>query len=170
MAASLGPGKAQFNLGTGEDLAYPESVKQRQRDGGWSEKIRVYREGLFRQKWEKSLEVVVRLSELEQSQSPSRRSSSGTGLFDNGPPGSLKAPVTVVYGRLDPAFEPRLVLEGIADYLPRASQVVILEKGGHWLPVEQVGADVLEQIVRWALAGEGGSLKSKLGDMVSIEK
>ncbi|KAF2817334.1 putative alpha/beta fold family hydrolase [Mytilinidion resinicola] len=169
MAATLGPAAAQLGTVTEDGLAYPESVKQRLHDGGWSEKIRIYREGLFRGKWEKSLEMIVRLSELDD-QSLSRRSSSGTGLFEDGPPGSLQAPVTLVYGKKDPAFERRLALEGISDYLTKQSQVVVIEEGGHWLPVEKIGADALEQIVIWALEGEGGALKSRLGEMVTIEK
>ncbi|KAF2503318.1 putative alpha/beta fold family hydrolase [Lophium mytilinum] len=169
MAATIGPGAAQLGTITEDGLAYPEAVKQRQHDDGWSEKIRIYREGLFKGKWEKSLEMIVRLSELD-GQSFSRRSSSGAGLFEDGPPGSLQAPVTVVYGKKDPAFEQRLALEGISDYLTKRSQIVVLEKGGHWLPVEKAGADVLEQIVLWALEGEDGALKSRLGDMVTIEK
>jgi len=170
MAASLGPGSAQFNSVTKDRLTYPESVKQRLQDGGWSEKIRVYREGLWRDRWEKSLEMIVRLSELDQTQGLSRRSSSGAGLFEDGPPGFLRAPVTVVYGKKDPAFEPRLALEGMSDYLTKNSQVVVLEEGGHWLPVERIGADMLKRIVKWALEGEGGALRARLGKVVTLEK
>lgn len=171
MAGSLGPGAVQCdprNFGDVSEAHYPTSVNRRTHDGGWSEKIRLYREGLAFSPWTKSLELIVRLSELEPS--TSRRSSSGAGLFDFGPKGCLNAPVTVVYGRLDPAFDPRMALEGMVDYLARGSQVVVLEKGGHWLPAERAGANVLEECVRWALDGEVKPLKERLGGMVAVEK
>ncbi|OCK95060.1 alpha/beta-hydrolase [Cenococcum geophilum 1.58] len=161
MTASIGPGPAQFGASdTKED--YPESVKRRAPTGGWPEKIRIYREGLLLGQWEKSLETIVRLSELDRGSPRSRRSSSGAGLFEDGPPGALKARATVVYGKKDPAFEPKLTLEDISDYLTKGSQVVVLGEAGHWLPIEKDSAEVLEEVVGWALEGEEAPLKARL--------
>ncbi|OCL12390.1 abhydrolase domain-containing protein 9 [Glonium stellatum] len=160
MTASLGPGPAQFGASDAKE-GYPDSVKRRAPTGGWLEKIRIYREGLVLGQWEKSIETIVRLSEIDRG-SPHRRSSSGAGLFENGPAGSLKARATVVYGKKDPAFESKLTLEDISDYLTKGSQVVVLNEAGHWVPIEKDSAEVLEEVVGWALEGEEGSLKTRL--------
>ncbi|KAF2194947.1 alpha/beta-hydrolase [Zopfia rhizophila CBS 207.26] len=162
MAVTTGPGLEQFATGVekeGKKESYSEDVKKRIKDYGWSEKIRVYREGLALSPWEKSLETVVGLSEIE---SRPLRFGSGAGLFEDGPPGSLKAPATVIYGKMDTAFEPKLCLGGIGDYLVNRSQVVILEKGGHWLPFEEQGIKVLEAVTAWAVEGEKEPLRARL--------
>jgi pimeloyl-ACP methyl ester carboxylesterase len=99
---------------------------------------------------------VVALSEI-----PVPESRSGSGLFDNGPAGALRVPTTVVYAAEDMAFEQRLVLDGIADYLPKRSQVLYVEGVAHWLPHSEVGREVLEGVVEWAMGDEGSPLKQK---------
>jgi pimeloyl-ACP methyl ester carboxylesterase len=174
MAASVGPGLAECHPNTapkdassGEELSYPSSVAKRIATQGWHNKLRIYRDGLFLSPWPKSLETLFALSTLDDQgknqpspQSPRRPST--TGLFDTGPPGSLQAPATVVYGMKDPAFETRLGLEGMSDYLVRRSQVVLLERGGHWLPLEKNANRVLEEIILWSLEGEKVPLGSSL--------
>ncbi|KAF2680299.1 alpha/beta-hydrolase [Lentithecium fluviatile CBS 122367] len=155
LVSSTGPGIAQLEEGK---LRYPEGVNKRIDDYGMSEKIRIYREGFLLGKWEKSLETVVALSEIPASASRQGSASSGAGLFDEGPSGALKAPATVIYGKFDAAFDKRLALEGISDYLSKASQVVLLE-AGHWVPVEEEGSVALEKIVEWALGDEGKPLR-----------
>ncbi|KAJ4360760.1 uncharacterized protein N0V89_001327 [Didymosphaeria variabile] len=156
MASSAGPGLAQLD----EPNGYATSLKKRLSNNGMLEKVRIYREGLFRGPWEKSIETVVALSEI---QSDGKRGSGGSraGLFDDGPPGALKAPATIVYGADDPAFESRLALDGIADYLAKDSQVVVLEESGHWLPLEELGSSAIEEVVGWAMGGEQGALKER---------
>ncbi|KAF1979357.1 alpha/beta-hydrolase [Bimuria novae-zelandiae CBS 107.79] len=151
MASSVGPGAPQLD----EPNAYPHAsaLKARLSNNGMREKLRLYREGLARGVWEKSIETVVALSEVQAS-STRGSGGAGTGLFDDGPPGALKAPATIIYGLEDPAFEKRLALDGIGDYLARDSQVLALERAGHWLPLEEVGSKVVEEVVVWALEGE----------------
>ncbi|KAF2199530.1 alpha/beta-hydrolase [Delitschia confertaspora ATCC 74209] len=162
MAADIGPGTLQ-----NEDWPAPQ-YPMRVWDGGWSEKIRLYREGLVLGDWEKSLGTIVALNELKESQSHRRHSGTGVGLFDEGPPGALKTAATIVYGRNDPAFDPQLCLEGISDYLTKDSQVVFLEKGGHWLPSEEEGREVLERLIIWSLEDERVSFKKNLEDFPDI--
>ncbi|KAF2476913.1 alpha/beta-hydrolase [Lindgomyces ingoldianus] len=176
MAMSTGPGPGQFPTSklslTNSDKpqqTYPQSVYTRIPDLGMSQKIRFYRENLILAPWEKSLETVVALSELDGMHP--RRSSTGAGLFEDGPQGSLKAPATIVYGKQDPAFSPRLALDGIADYLVRGSKVVLIEKGGHWLPFEELGARVLERIVEWEFESLEGDMLGGLEEVkVMVEK
>lgn len=156
MASSVGPGLAQLD----EPNGYATSLKKRIPNNGMLEKFRIYREGLFRGPWEKSIETVVALSEI-QSSGKRGSSGSGAGLFDDGPPGALKAPATIVYGADDPAFESRLALDGIGDYLAKDSQVVVLEDSGHWLPLEELGSSAIEEVVAWAMGGEEGALKER---------
>jgi pimeloyl-ACP methyl ester carboxylesterase len=181
MAASVGPGASECHPTPKTDMhqSYPESVARRIPSGGWYNKIRLYREGLFLKPWQKSLETLFALRNLEELEESSPRSKSASphsahrpstaGLFDSGPPGALRSPATIVYGMKDLAFEPKLGLEGIQDYLVKGSQVVLVEKGGHWLPVEQEGGQVLEEVITWCLEEENGTtLKAWLAE--SCEK
>jgi pimeloyl-ACP methyl ester carboxylesterase len=147
MAISTGPGPSQLlpiTEGNG-DLRYGESVRRRIDDRGMSEKAKIYRDGLFIGKWEKSLETTAALFEIPRTHS----------LSNGLPEGSLKAPTTFVLGDRDPAFEQRLALGNIKDFLVGGSQAILVKDGGHWLPLEPIGRRVLEKTVSWALSGEG---------------
>lgn len=121
------------------------------------EKIHIYRDSLLWGPWEKSLETIVALSEI-----PSSRTSSGAGIFEDGPPGALKAPTTIIYGKHDVAFEPRLALDGMSDYLTKESHILQVETGGHWLPSEAVGQKLIQAVLRWTLAKEDEGLGQAL--------
>lgn len=122
---------------------YGESVRRRVHDNGMSEKIRIYREGLFTGRWEKSLEVTAALYELGAGD---RQASSVA------PKGALKAPTTLVLAERDPAFDLRLALDGLKDYLVKGSQVLVVKDAGHWMPLEPTARVVLQQLVLWALS------------------
>ncbi|KAL5116867.1 hypothetical protein ACEQ8H_005219 [Pleosporales sp. CAS-2024a] len=142
MTMSAGPSPAQLTAMA--DLRYGESVRKRVADRGMSQKIGIYRHGLFVGKWEKSLETTAALFELAPATQP------GSFLGD-APQGALKAPTTFILGERDPAFDQRLVLGNIKDYLVRGSQVMLVKDAGHWLPLESDGRVVLEKSVQWAL-------------------
>lgn len=144
-----------------EPLQYPPEVARRAVGGGWSSKINFYRDGLFFKRWDKSMETLWALTQEEQGESlaANRRSSAGAALFDSGPKGSLKAKATIIWGAKDPAGESRVALEGVEDYLARGSQILSLEKTGHWIPIEKDGKVVLEEVVKWAVDGERQKLK-----------
>jgi pimeloyl-ACP methyl ester carboxylesterase len=162
LAMSTGPGPAQFT--PSGKLSYPESARHRIKDYGMSEKIRIYRESVAFGVWEKSLETVVALSEI-----PATKRGSGAGLFEDGPPGALQAPATLVLGKRDRAFEPSLCWDGIDDYLTRGSQVLTIEKSGHWLPHEKLGSEVIQVCVEWALGGEERPLKGKFAEQADVK-
>jgi pimeloyl-ACP methyl ester carboxylesterase len=126
---------------------YGESVRRRIKDRGMSEKIRLYREGLFIGRWEKSLETTAALFELRTGDDRA----SGVA-----PRGALKAPATFVLGERDPAFDLRLALDNIKDYLVKGSQVLVVKEAGHWMPTEPTARVVLEQLVLWALSADSG--------------
>lgn len=123
MAITTGPGWAQ--LQQFGDLAYGESVGNRINDRGMSEKIRLYREGLLLDKWDKSLETTAALFELSPGSSDSI-------MNHTAPKGALKAPAVLMMGEKDPAFDKRLALDNARDYLVKDSQVLIVKGAGHW--------------------------------------
>ncbi|KAF1945734.1 alpha/beta-hydrolase [Clathrospora elynae] len=158
MAISTGPGIAQ--LGSSGGMQYGPSVRRRVNDRGMSEKIRIYREGLFFSKWEKSLEITAALFNISSDVTPRRASTSGT-LLNMAPKGALKAPTTIMLGEHDLAFDLRLVLDNSRDYLVKGSQVVIIKGAGHWLPLEETGRRVLGETVQWALRGRSSDSKNE---------
>ncbi|KAI9824159.1 MAG: hypothetical protein M1819_000922 [Sarea resinae] len=171
MASSLGPSKSEAITTDLSGTSYPSSVLRRAANGGWSEKIRLYREGLATGAWDKSLETLAELASIGES----RRSSSGAGLLEDGPEGALKAKTTIVWGKRDPAIDARLAVEGIADYLAMDSQVVMLPKTGHWVPFEQNGRDVLEEVIDWSIAPTKQDLMERVskvyeGAKVTVQK
>ncbi|KAF2139618.1 uncharacterized protein K452DRAFT_289618 [Aplosporella prunicola CBS 121167] len=80
----------------------------------------------------------------------------GGTVFDPNPHGAFKAPATLVVGMRDLAFEWRLALEGIAEYLGKGGAVVSLEGLGHWFVRDEEGLRVLGRIVRNALGEMDG--------------
>jgi len=164
LASSIGPSMEQCITNKSEELAYSESVRERAQTGGWFEKLRVYREDLAFSPWEKSLETLWALSQIRQVKGR-RRSSSGVGLFDDGPAGSLKAATTVIWGKGDVAIENSIAIEGMRDFFgTKSSQLVIISRCGHWVPVEKQGIPVFEEVLEWSITGEKGSLKDRLSD------
>jgi pimeloyl-ACP methyl ester carboxylesterase len=181
LASSLGPSKVEFsfdpskqklaNGDSSEQFEYPASIYRRTTSGGFMEKVRIYREGLIWKRWEKSLETLWELSQLDQARESSgsstgsgrRRSSSKVGLFDLGPPGSFRAPITVVWGQDDVAIESCLALDSMPDYFGmHGSHLVKLADVGHWVPLDEKGAEAWIDIVDWSVRGEVGSLKERL--------
>ena len=153
MCMSTGPALPQLvdQPVRGTQGRYGESVRRRVKDRGMSEKIRIYREGLFVGRWEKSLETTAALFELRSG----NERTSGSALR-----GALKAPATLVLGERDPAFDLRLALDNVKDYLVKGSQVLIVKDAGHWMPTEPTARVVLEQLVLWALSEKAGAGKA----------
>ena len=169
LASSIGPGPIELQQSAKREkgaisLQYPDSVRSRVSSGGWMEKLRVYDEGLAFGTWEKSLETLWELNQIEQSVSTGRhRSGSTVGIFDIGPPGTLRSPTTIIWGKNDVALDMSLALNGIGDYFGmHGSHVVQVSQCGHWVPLCKQGADAWEEIVHWAVMGEKENLKKRL--------
>ncbi|KAI9762908.1 MAG: hypothetical protein M1835_007959 [Candelina submexicana] len=158
LANSLGPGVNDCNtyLDDKNLESYPDSVRKRAHGGAWSQMIRLYRDGVASEPWEKPLELLRDLHNLDGG----RRSSSGEEFIEGGPKGKLKAKVTIVWGKQDLAVDLGLALEGIGDYLVKGSQVILLPRVGHWVPNEKEGRAVLAQVISWAAQGEAGDVGS----------
>jgi hypothetical protein len=155
MAISTGPGLLQLHDKHSQEgsLRYGESVRKRAQDRGMSEKIRIYREGLFVGKWEMSPQTIAALSKTSATANPTPSLTSIGSNSGDAPDGYLQAPTTLILGEHDPAFDRRLGLNRIQDFLFTGGQVLLVKGAGHWLPLESHGRRVLENIVSWALAG-----------------
>lgn len=153
MAMSTGPGMPQLDITTESTTSrYGESIRKRHHDRGMWEKIKIYRDGLFTGKWEKSLEITAALYEISPNGSSAQSS-----LLGSAPRGSLKAPTTFLLGERDPAFDRQLALNNAKDFLVPRSQVALVKDAGHWLPLEPAGRRVVEKVVLWALSEESVS-------------
>jgi pimeloyl-ACP methyl ester carboxylesterase len=163
LAALSGPGAAQLDKPVGK-LSYPASIRRRLNDYGLGEKIRIYRENLLFGTWEKSLETIVALSEITTSPISPRKGSDPSGLFDTHPRGTLHAPSTIIYAENDAAFDKRMALAAVEDYLGcKGSQVLRVRDCGHWIPVEENGrgVKVLKGVLEWSMGGEEEGLKKR---------
>ena len=153
MAMSTGPGKLQIN--DSQLNTYGESVRKRVGDRGMSQKVGIYRDGLFIGKWDKSLKTTAALFDIASAAGSTPHSSIASDPLMGGvPEGSLKAPTTFMLGDHDPAFDQRLTLSNAKDFLVAGSQVVLVKDAGHWLPLEPRSRRVVEKTVLWALSGE----------------
>jgi pimeloyl-ACP methyl ester carboxylesterase len=147
MAMSTGPGMLQLEetLESNASLRYGESLRKRVHDRGMSEKARIYQDGLFLGRWEKSLQVTAALFDIR----PANEGAMVHRRFS-----ALKAPTTFLLGEYDPAFDQKLALTGINDFLVSGSHVVLVKGAGHWLPLEPSGRRVVERVITWALNEE----------------
>lgn len=157
MASSLGPNKVSCRSSLGAE-GYGMTVSERADIGAWYSGCRYYSEGLAMKPWKKSLETVIGLHNLGEKR---RRSSSGAGIFDE-KPGRLKQKTTILWGESDPALQSNIMMEGIKDYFVHNSQLVSLPKLGHWVPLEQDGADAITKVITWALHGEKDTIEEAL--------
>jgi hypothetical protein len=186
MAAMLGPSeddcKTQISDssvachnpdGSANALSYSPAVLHRAQSPGLSflSKTGYYTDGAGTQKWQKSLETLAWLYNIEAEDSGSsdirRRRSSTSGIFEPAHTGSLRAPATILWGQKDQACTQRICLDGIGDYLAKGSQVVLLPRTGHWTPVEKESRIAFGRVIEWYV--DGGDIDGK-GDVVSVVK
>jgi hypothetical protein len=186
MAATLGPsedecktqisdGSVAFHNpdGTESVLSYSPAILHRAKNPGSSflDKTGYYTDGAGTQKWQKSLETLASLYNIECEDSGSsdsrRRRSSSSGIFEPAHAGSLRAPATIIWGQKDQACTQRICLDGIGDYLAKRSQVVLLPRTGHWTAVEKESRIALGKVVEWYI--DGGDVDGK-GDVAKVVK
>ena len=172
MASTLGPSEAECKTETTEEnaLSYSPMVRRRAQNPGafFLDMTAYYTDGAGTQRWEKSLETIGALHniECENSDHPRRRNSSASsGIFDSPYAGSLRAPATVLWGQRDQACTQRICLDGIGDFLAKSSQVVLLPRTGHWTPVERESRTALGRVIEWYVDGDGEA-NGDVGDVV----
>lgn len=169
LAAMLGPGVIEVDTKTMDGQSYGSTVHVRAGSAGepFYRQTAYYRNGLATQKWEKSLELIADLYNLESESSMSagvspvrRRSSSSASstLFTEQYVGALRAPCTILWGEKDIAVGKQICLDGIGDYLSRGSEVMLLPRTGHWTPIEDESRCALVKIISLCAASTEGSM------------
>lgn len=153
MASSMGPSQAESKTKTPNGDSYPSTIKYSREFANVMNMAGYYRDGAATGRWHKSLETITGLHGIAGGHDL-RRTSSGSGLFDEEAPGVLKASSTVFWGKLDIALDPMICLDGMADYLVSGSQVVLLPRSGHFTPIEVESRAALRTAVQWAVQGE----------------
>ncbi|PYH79988.1 alpha/beta fold family hydrolase [Aspergillus uvarum CBS 121591] len=153
MASTVGPSVAECQTQTAEGDTYPAFMKEDRGQLTFQHMTAYYRDNTAFARWNKSIETIAHLHGIEDANA-AHRTSSGAGLFADGPKGSLKASATVIWGKADMALEPAVCLDGIADYLVRDSQVIVVPGLGHFTPLERQGQLALEKAIEWTVKGE----------------
>lgn len=162
MAGSCGPSIHESKTRTADGEGYAETAITRRAASNFFEMCRYYREGTAVARWNKSIETIAGLHDIAQA-TAIQRTSSGGGLFDEGPRGALKARATIVWGQKDHALVRQLCLDGISDYLTKGSQVTELPNSAHWTPLEREGQVALTKAVEWAVKGEQEDIGMVIG-------
>lgn len=174
MASSMGPSVAEFKSKTASGDTYPATLENERAFAHVMHMAGYYRDGASLARWTKSIETVASLYSISSGHEL-RRSSSGAGLFDEGPAGCLKASSTIVWGQKDIALDQRICLDGMGDYLVDDSQIILLPRTGHWTPVEPESRAALVKAVEWAAQGEKGEVGAAIqavypGAKVSVRR
>lgn len=160
MASSLGP-SAEVG-GTETETTherYSNAVTQQTDPDRFVGMTNYYRHDTSAGHWDKSVETVAALYSIGREGDEIRRKSSHSGgVFDEGPEGSLKSKATIVWGLDDDAIDPQLGLDGIADYLVKDSQVVVLPRTQHHTIVDHEGRVAVQKVIEWAVSGEEGDV------------
>jgi pimeloyl-ACP methyl ester carboxylesterase len=173
LAATFGPSLLECKTQTtsAKPETYGQTVTARAASPGnvVMSQTSYYRDGLAFDHWSKSLEIITDLHSIEltnRNGSLTRRRSSSTSstLFIEHYKGSLHAPVTILWGQRDLACSQAICLDGIGDYLARDSEVVLLPRTGHWVPVEREGREVLARVLDYFVVGD--RIVGSVGEMV----
>lgn len=159
MASSMGPSVAESKTKTANGDSYPDTLQDERAFAHIIHMANYYRHRASTGRWTKSIETVASLHSITPS---AGRASSGAGLFNEGPPGALKASTTVFWGKEDIALDPRICLDGMGDFLVQGSQVVLLPRTGHWTPIEVESRAALIKAVEWTVQGEKGDIGAAL--------
>ncbi|CAG8888183.1 unnamed protein product [Penicillium egyptiacum] len=154
MASTMGPSAAESDTKTPSGDAYPASLSERA-FAHLMHMAAYYRDRAAVARWVKSAETVASLHSISSGK---RLASTGGGLFDEGPPGTLKASTTIFWGKDDIALDQRICIDGMSDYLVQGSQIILLPRTGHWTPIERESGAALTKAVEWAAQGEEGDI------------
>ncbi|CAG8092272.1 unnamed protein product [Penicillium salamii] len=159
MASSMGPSVAEAKTKTANGDSYPVTLQNERAFAHTIHMANYYRHRASTARWTKSIETVASLHSITPG---AGRASSGAGLFNEGPPGALKASTTVFWGKNDLALDRRICLDGMSDFLVQGSQIVLLPRTGHWTPVETESRAALIKAVEWTVQGEKGEIGDAL--------
>ena len=159
MASSMGPSVPEAKTKTASGDSYPITLQDERAFAHIIHMANYYRHRASTSPWNKSAQTVASLHSITPG---AGRASSGAGLFNEGPPGALKASTTVFWGQNDLALDRRICLDGMSDFLVQGSQIVLLPRTGHWTPVETESRAALLKAVEWTVQGEKGDIGDAL--------
>ncbi|KAJ5636553.1 uncharacterized protein N7484_009866 [Penicillium longicatenatum] len=151
MASSMGPSLEESKTETADGETYPSTVRFDSKFANVMNLAGYYRDGAATSYWKKSLETVVALDKLADGK---------TGL--QGVKGALKARSTIFWGKKDIALHTAICLDGMSDFIPKDSQVILLPNSGHFTPIESESRAALTKAVQWAIDGEQGDIGAAL--------
>lgn len=139
LAGALGPNAEVFGTKTEDGTTYSTNVQQRtQRRGGWgnvqTDSLEYYRGGIASGRWRMS-EVV------KKSYEPLGGETKDT-TKKEGKKSRLTKPVTIIWGKRDPALDWRVMVEGVEAWSEEWVKVRYLRWTGHWGPCEENGVGV----------------------------
>lgn len=150
MASTTGPSSGESKTQTAAGDMYSTTIRY---DGPFANAMGqadYYRGSVAAGRWRKSLETVATLHNLSGGQEP------------QGAPNAIKARSTIFWGKKDIALNTAICLDGIADFLAKDSQVVLLPDSGHFTPLEPESRVALTQAVLWAIEGEQSDIGEAL--------
>ena len=159
VVAAQGPCAADSTSLTADGYSYGQSVSTRasNKSGAWTQRIRLYREGLGTARWTPN--------------SATEAYFVGSGKGANGAAqrrGQFNYPLTIIFGLDDLAFDIRVVLNGIEDFFLLAkkaatqeqrSHVVRLPGQSHWFFGQKNGARIVEETLLYLLDRRGGDMR-----------
>lgn len=153
MASSMGPSLEESKTQTADGETYPTTVRFDSKFANVMNLAGYYRDGASVGYWKKSLETVVALDRLAGGKEPQGA---------KGAKGALKAPSTIFWGKKDIALHTAICLDGMSDFIPKNSQVVLLPNSGHFTPIEPESRVALTKAIQWAIEGEQGDIGAML--------
>ncbi|KAJ6102176.1 hypothetical protein N7486_004603 [Penicillium sp. IBT 16267x] len=156
MASSMGPSLKESKTQTADGETYPTTIRFDSKFANVMNLAGYYRDGAAVSDWKKSLETVVALDKLAD------------GKESQGVKGALKARSTIFWGKKDLALHTAICLDGMSDFIPKDSQVILLPNSGHFTPIELESRVALTKAVQWAIDGEQGDIGAAL-DKSSVE-
>ncbi|KAL4962774.1 alpha/beta fold hydrolase [Aspergillus stella-maris] len=169
LAATLGPGESESQTSTSTNISTPgvpksygDSVRARAKSPAavvWN-MTGLYRNGVLRGKWTKSEELLRSLREIESEKHNEKTrlltqanlqhehdTAKTKGVGDiQGP--LLKAPTTVIWGLKDHVMLPEICLDGLHAFLAPPSEIIVLPRSAHWVPVDTEGIRVLLAVLK----------------------
>jgi len=150
MASSMGPSLEESKTQTTDGESYPSTIRFDSKFANVMNLAGYYRDGASVSYWKKSLETVVALDKL------------AGGKEFQGAKGALKTPSTIFWGKKDIALHTAICLDGMSDFIPKDSQVILLPNSGHFTPIEPESREALTKAIQWAIEGEQGDIGAVL--------
>lgn len=151
LAASLGPGLDEISTAVDKET-YGKTVGIRSRSTGelfWQQTA-YYRHGLGTGPWRKSAAMLKMIADAKRLEIPDDKTRITTGSTVSEIGGDslrLKWPTTVIWGTQDIVLREEIYLSGLDRCLGKESELILLPRSGHWVPLEAEGCAVFGHVI-----------------------